>query len=108
MIFKRDALSNVICNIRIPNAQGEEVGTAIFTEKNNEPYLLTAEHVVKNINPQTYVVLSDPNGVPTKFMLNVLLGGASFAYHGQADLAKAKNCSYSSKLYLTSRTLFSI
>jgi S1-C subfamily serine protease len=90
MIFQRDALGNVICNIRIPNAQGEEVGTAIFIEKNNEPYLLTAEHVIKNINPQTYAVLSDPNGVPTKVMLNVLLGGASFTVHGQADLAKAK------------------
>ncbi|WP_459926206.1 trypsin-like peptidase domain-containing protein [Flavobacterium covae] len=90
MIFQRDALGNVICNIRIPNAQGEEVGTAIFIEKNNEPYLLTAEHVVKNINPQTYAVLSDQNGVPTKVMLNVLLGGATFTYHGQADLAKAK------------------
>jgi S1-C subfamily serine protease len=90
MIFQRDALSNVICNIRIPNAQGEEVGTAIFIEKNNEPYLLTAEHVVKNINPQTYAVLSDENGVPTKVMLNVLLGEATFTYHGQADLAKAK------------------
>ena len=90
MIFHRDALGNVICNIRIPNAQGEEVGTAIFIEKNNEPYLLTAEHVVKNINPQTYTVLSDQNGVPTKVMLNVLLGGATFTYHEQADLAKAK------------------
>ena len=90
MIFQRDALGNVICNIRIPNAQGEEVGTAIFIEKNNEPYLLTAEHVVKNINPKTYAVLSDQNGVPTKVMLNVLLGGATFIYHGQADLAKAK------------------
>jgi S1-C subfamily serine protease len=90
MIFQRDTLSNVICNIRIPNAQGEEIGTAIFIEKNNEPYLLTAEHVVQNINQQTFVVLSDPNGVPIKVMLHVLLGGATFTYHGQADLAKAK------------------
>lgn len=90
MIFQRDALSNVICNIRIPKAQGEEVGTAIFIEKNNEAYLLTAEHVVKNINPQTYAVLSDQNGVPTTVMLNVLLGGANFTYHSQADFAKAK------------------
>lgn len=90
MIFQRDELSNVICNIRIPNGQEEEVGTAIFIEKNNEPYLLTAEHVVKNINQQSYVLLADQNGVPTKVMLNVLLGGASFTYHRQADLAKAK------------------
>ncbi len=90
MIFQRDELSKVICNIRVPNTEGEEAGTAIFIEKNNEPYLLTAEHVVKNINPQTYAVLSDQNGVPTKVKLNVLLGGATFIYHSQADLAKAK------------------
>jgi len=90
MIFQRDELSKVICNIRIPNVKGEEVGTAIFIEKNSEPYLLTAEHVVKNINPQTYAVLSDQNGIPTKVMLKVLLGGTTFSYHGQADFAKAK------------------
>ncbi len=90
MIFQRDQLSNVICNIRIPKDLEEEVGTAIFIEKNNEVYLLTAEHVVKKITSQTYVILSDQNGVPTKLMLNVLLGGATFSYHGQADFAKAK------------------
>ena len=90
MIFQRDALSNVICNIRIPSASGEEVGTAIFIGKNNEPYLLTASHVIKKINAQTYVVLSDANGIPTKVMLNVLLGGATFTNHNPADLAKAK------------------
>lgn len=90
MIYQRDLLGNVICNIRIPTAQGEEVGTAIFIEKNNEPYLLTAEHLIKNITPQSYAVLSDQNGVPTSIMLSDLLGGASFNFHGQADLAKAK------------------
>ena len=77
MIFQRDALSNVICNIRIPSASGEEVGTAIFIGKNNEPYLLTASHVIKKINAQTYVVLSDANGIPTKVMLNVFFTKAS-------------------------------
>ena len=89
MIFKRDDLSNVICNIRIPTPKGEETGTGIFIEKNNIPYLLTAEHVVKNINPQSYVILSD-NGEPIKVMLDILLGGSTFAFHEKADLAKAK------------------
>ena len=93
MIFQRDSLGNVICNIRIPDrniADKEEVGTAIFIEKNNEAYLLTAAHVVKNINDKTYVILSDTDGVPTKVALNTLLGSSSFVLHGQADLAKAK------------------
>ncbi len=90
MIFKRDALSNVVCNIRIPNRNSEEVGTAIFLTKNNEPYLLTASHVVNNINLQTYVLISDSNGSPTRMLLNTLLGGAAFSHHNTADLAKAK------------------
>ena len=48
MIFQRDALGTVICNIRIPQGTQEEIGTAIFIAKNDEAYLLTAAHVVKN------------------------------------------------------------
>lgn len=90
MIYQRDDLSRVICNIRIPQGQDEEVGTAIFIHKDNEPFLVTASHVIKNITPQTYVVFSDKAGVPTKVLLSVLLGGSVFTNHPQADLAKAK------------------
>jgi hypothetical protein len=90
MIFQRDALGNVICNIRIPQGTQEEIGTAIFIAKNNEPYLLTASHVVKNLTPQAYVILSDLNGVPTKILLSDLIGDAVFINHITADLAKAK------------------
>jgi S1-C subfamily serine protease len=90
MIFQRDALGNVICNIRIPQGLNEEIGTAIFIAKNNEPYLLTAAHVVQNLNAQAYAILSDLNGVPTKVLLSDLLWGAAFVNHATADLAKAK------------------
>lgn len=90
MIFQRDLLGNVICNIRIPLGAQEEIGTAIFITKNNEPYLLTAAHVVRNMNVKAYAILSDINGVPTKVLLSDLLGGASFTKHATADLAKAK------------------
>jgi S1-C subfamily serine protease len=90
MIFQRDTLGNVICNIRIPQGTEEVGGTAIFIAKNNEPYLLTAAHVVKNMNAQAYAILSDLNGVPTKVLLSDLLGGASFTNHATADLAKVK------------------
>jgi S1-C subfamily serine protease len=90
MIFQRDALGNVICNIRIPQGTQEEIGTAIFIAKNDEAYLLTAAHVVKNLNDQAYAILSDQNGIPTKVLLSDLLGGASFTNHPTADLAKAK------------------
>jgi S1-C subfamily serine protease len=90
MVFHRDALSNVVCNIRIPTANGEEVGTGIFIEKDNQPYLLTAAHVIKNLNNNAYVIFSDLNGLPTKVLMSVLLGGTTFDIHPEADLAKAK------------------
>ena len=90
MIFQRDSLSNVVCNIRTPLGSNEEVGTAIFINKDNEPYLLTAGHVTKNINNLTYVVLSNEKGVPTKVLLEDLLGGGNLERHSQADLAKVK------------------
>lgn len=104
MIFHRDELSKVICNIRIPTGPNENVGTAIFIEKGQEAYLLTASHVVQNVNAQAYVVMADQNGVPTKVMLNVLLGGATFTNHPQADLAKAKiNVTTANVQYLSGR-----
>ncbi len=90
MVFSRDALSNVICNIRIPFEDKEEIGTGIFIEKDNQPYLLTAAHVIKNINDKAYVILSDEKGTSTKVPLDVLLGGTKFNNHPQADLANAK------------------
>lgn len=90
MIFQRDALGKVICNIRIPKGIQEEIGTGIFIVKNNDPYLLTAAHVVKNMNSEAYAILSDINGIPTKVLLSDLLGGASFTNHATADLAKTK------------------
>ncbi len=104
MIFQRDELNRVVCNIRTPNGTNEEVGTAIFIEKENNAFLLTASHVVANINAQTYIVLSDANGVPTKVNLNVLLGGAAFVNHPTADLAKAKiNVSATNQAHLQNR-----
>jgi len=104
MIFQRDALNTVVCNIRIPNGANEEVGTAIFIEKDNNAYLLTASHVIANINPQTYVLLSDVNGTPTRVGLSVLLGGATFVNHPSADLAKAQiNISAINQVYIQNR-----
>lgn len=90
MIFHRDQLSDVICNIRIPLGKSEEIGTGIFIGKGQEAYLLTASHVIQKVNSQSYVILADLKGVPTKVMLNVLIGGSKFLSHPQADLAKAK------------------
>lgn len=104
MIFHRDALNTVVCNIRIPNDTGEEVATAIFVEKENQVFLLTAAHVIANITARTYVVLSDANGTPARVDLSILLGGASFVNHATADLTKAKiNVTEVNRAYLENR-----
>ncbi len=104
MIYHRDTLSNVICNIRIPNGTEVKTGTAIFIAKDNEPYLLTAAHVVNNLNKDAYVTLSDLNGTPKSINLIELLGGASFNNHKTADLAKVKiNINESNKDYFEGR-----
>ena len=90
MIFQRDELSKVVCNIRIPNGTSEEIATAIFIAKNDKAYLLTASHVVKNVKTNTYAVLSDASGNPIKVLLSDLLGGSTFTHHSTADLAKAE------------------
>jgi hypothetical protein len=104
MIYERDALSNVVCNIRTPLGAHEEIGTAVFILKNNEPYLLTAAHVVKNINLQSYIILSDKNGIPKSVLLTELLGVAKFINHPTADLAKVKiNVTPDNSSYLLER-----
>ncbi len=90
MIFQRDELSTVVCNIRIPRGKEEEVGTAIFIVKDNKVILLTAAHVVRNLDANAYAILSDKNATPLRVPLSDLLGGASFIPHKSADLAKAE------------------
>ena len=91
IIIDRDELSRFVCNIRTPSSNGsEKIGTAIFIERNNEPYLLTAEHVISSINNQSYIIMSDNNGKPDQMLLNTLINGSKFVIHEIADLAKAK------------------
>ena len=49
MIFERDNLNTVVCNIRIPQGTNEEIGTGIFISKGNECFLLTASHVIRSM-----------------------------------------------------------
>lgn len=104
MIFQRDQLNSVICNLRTPNGNDEEIGTGVFIAKDNQPYLITASHVSDRINPKSFVILSDNNGVPTKIMLTELLGGSNFEKHPIADLSKAKiNLNSTNSHYLNGR-----
>ncbi len=106
-IFHRDSLGKVVCNLRFPLAGKpgeEEVGTAIFIANEKEIFLVTASHVIKNLDDKAYAILSNENGAPEKVSLNALLGGAKFENHGLADLAKVKiNISASNVSHLKGR-----
>lgn len=105
MIFHRDKLDNVVCNIRTPNSVGLAGGTAIFVAKNGtEAYLLTAAHVVADINVKTNVIMKGINGNPIEVSLSTLLGGGTFEFHPLADLAKARiNVTTSNRHFLSDR-----
>ncbi|MBD3905199.1 serine protease [Chryseobacterium sp. Ch-15] len=104
MVFYIDDLYRVVCNIRIPIASNEEIGTAIFVIKGNMAYIITAAHVVKNLNAAAYVIISDNNGNPLRVPLSTLLQGANFENHPEADLAKARiNINYFNKHLLENR-----
>jgi S1-C subfamily serine protease len=90
MVFLRDELSKVVCTIRTPVNENEEIGTAIFVGKEEDAFLITASHVISAINDKTYIILSDATGRPEKIPLMTLLGGSIFEKHEQADIAKAK------------------
>ena len=89
MIFQRDDLYRVICNIRIPMPNGtrEESGTGLFVGRGADLFLITASHVVKNHNDQTALILSDNDGNATRLPLATLWGGNQWTHHPVADLA---------------------
>lgn len=88
MIFQRDLLFNVVCNIRVPLLNGqEEIGTGIFIGKGEKFYILTASHVIKNFNMNSYLILSGPNSYSTKVSFNMLSTNPRWEIHPIADLA---------------------
>ena len=91
MIIKRDGLFKVICNIRTPIKSGkEEIGTGIFFFKQHQQYILTASHVVKNANDQTYIIVSDKSNNPHSIPISSLSNGNTWVHHSNADLAYIK------------------
>ncbi|MFN3694154.1 MAG: trypsin-like peptidase domain-containing protein [Ignavibacterium sp.] len=88
MIFNRDNLYKVVCNIRIPLTGGrEEIGTGMFIVKDNKPIILTASHVITNSNDLTYLIISDANNNPQKILLKDLINTNTWIKHNVADLA---------------------
>lgn len=91
MIFFRDNLSRIVCNIRTPMSNGvENTGTGFFVINPDKNYLITAAHVAAKINLNTYIIVSDNKNTPLKIPINTMLQGGIFENHPLADLAKAR------------------
>lgn len=87
MIFERDNLYKVVCNIRTPKTSSqEEIGTGMFVIKDNKPFIITASHVVANANAQTYLIISDDQDNPQKILLSDL-SNHQWIHHSVADVA---------------------
>ena len=87
MIMRRDQAFSIVCNIRTSITTVEMVGTGIFLEKNNVPYLVTAAHVAKDTNENTIIVVGDSNCSCKKISLKALANEIKWITHPVADLA---------------------
>lgn len=105
MIYTRDLLFRVVCNIRIPIGGGNEsIGTGMFIAKGSELFLLTASHVVAAHNAQTAVITCDEQSDCSRILLTELSGTNPWIHHPIADLAYIKiNLTTANKQYLNNR-----
>ena len=88
MIIERDAAYRVICSIRTPSQGGkDEVGTGMFVARGNELFLVTASHVSRPSNANSYLILSDNKGAPTKAPLSHFCAANTWRHHPIADIS---------------------
>ena len=87
----RDQTFTVVCNIRTPKDNGENVGTGFFVCKDNRiAYLVTATHVAKETNSLTYIVLCDSDNNIIRRNLNNLNIKLSWINHPVEDISALK------------------
>lgn len=91
MIIKRDGLFRVVCNIRTPQPDGKiKVGTGSFLLYDDTVYLLTADHVVRDINASTVLAFGNPQSACSVVPLKDLQCGNQWKVHPVADMAILK------------------
>ncbi len=84
----KDSVFTIVCNIRTPQDDGSEViGTGIFIEKDNKAYLITADHVSKKTNSNSYIIYCDKNNTPFKRKLVKLNSSLSWISHSIEDIS---------------------
>ena len=87
MRFLRDDLFKVVCMLYTPTSVNSAiVGTGNFIEKDGRPYLVTAEHVQRDITDNTMMFFGESNSAFHVVKLKDLISG-SWNIHPKADLA---------------------
>lgn len=84
MQITRDALYKVVCMILTPSTG--KVGTGCFIQKDEVPYLVTAEHVNKLILPDSVIVFGESNSTNHIVLLSGISKG-NWQTHPIADLS---------------------
>lgn len=87
MQLTRDEMYKVICLIVSPSTG--KCGTGCFIEKDSVPYLVTAEHVKKDILPDTIIVFGEANSANHQVVLSSIVIG-DWILHPMADIAVTK------------------
>ena len=88
MILSRDQIFTVVCNIRIPKSDGKaKIGTGIFIEKDNKCYLVTAEHIARETDKNSYIIYCDSSSNSLKRDLLILNTNLSWKHHPTADIS---------------------
>lgn len=88
MVFSRDTLFRVVCNIRTPIASGNEtVGTGMFVNKGNKVFLLTASHVAHSVNSDTHIIMSDSSSNPQSIPIYTFSNLGNWVDHPIADIS---------------------
>jgi len=93
MILKRDNVFSVVCEIKTPKEdKSNDVGTGIFVTSPTGDghvflWLVTANHVAKETNEQTIVVVSTKDGFAQQLPLKLFGPLSSWRHHPFADIS---------------------
>ena len=93
MILKRDRAFTVVCELKTPKENGSyAIGTGIFVtspvgDGNVLLWMVTANHVAKETNEQTIVVVSTKEGIAQQLPLNLFGPLSGWRHHPFADIS---------------------
>lgn len=88
MIINRDQAYRVLCSIRSPIQGGEEEsGTGMFVNKNNSLWIITASHVARPSNQNSYLILSNDQGKAERLPVNMFSPSPVWTHHPVTDIA---------------------